>query len=53
MNKCWECKYINKTIHMKLEDDILYNVWCKVGDMTNEDCLKYEKADDKLLNEEI
>lgn len=49
MNKCWECKHINKSIHMKLEDDVLYNVWCKVGDMENENCLKYENLKDRLL----
>lgn len=51
MNKCWECKNINKSIHMKLEDDVLYNVWCKVGEMEDENCSKYEKVEDRLLNE--
>lgn len=51
MNKCWECKHINKSIHMKLEDDVLYNVWCKIGDMEDENCPKYEKAKDKLLKD--
>lgn len=51
MSKCWECEHINKSIHMKLEDDVLYNVWCKVGDMEDENCPKYEKLKDKLLNE--
>lgn len=52
MTKCWECKHINKTIHMKLEDDVLYNVWCKVGDMEDKNCSKYEKVEDRLLNGE-
>lgn len=49
MNKCWECKHINKSIHMKLEDDVLYNVWCKIGDMEDENSPNYEKVKDKLL----
>lgn len=53
MSRCWECKYINKSIHMKLEDDVLYNVWCKVGDMEDGNCSKYEKVKDKLLKSEI
>lgn len=52
MSKCWECKHINKSIHMKLEDDILYNIWCKVGDMEDKNCCKYENVEDRLLDEE-
>ena len=50
MSKCWDCKHINKTIHMKLENDILYNVWCKVGDMEDKNCLKFEKSKYKSIN---
>lgn len=52
MSKCWDCKHINKTIHMKLENDILYNVWCKVGDMEDKNCLKFEKFKDKSMKKE-
>ncbi|WP_312286869.1 hypothetical protein [Terrisporobacter sp.] len=38
MSKCWDCKHINKSIHMKLED---------------ENCCKYEKVEDRLLNKKI
>ena len=43
MSKCWDCKNLNKSIHMKLENDILYNAWCKVGDMEDENCSKFLK----------
>lgn len=39
---CWNCKYLIKSIHMKLEDEILYSCWCEVGDMEDEKCEKYE-----------
>ena len=39
---CWKCVNFNKSIHMILEDDVLYNCWCKVGNVESEQCDKFE-----------
>lgn len=39
---CWDCEHLNKSIYMKLEDEILYNCWCKVGDMEEGSCDKFK-----------
>ena len=39
MNKnCNDCKNLKKSIYLKLEDEILYNIWCKFGDIEAKTC---------------
>lgn len=49
---CLECKHLQKSVYMVLEDETLYNYWCKVGDVTNsEECDKFElKQQEKKKN---
>lgn len=41
---CWDCEYLNKSIYMKLEDETLYNCWCKVGNMEADNCGKFKNS---------
>lgn len=40
-NKCKKCKNLQQSVYMKLEDETLYSIWCKVGNMENETCDKF------------
>ena len=41
-NNCNNCKYLQQSIYMKLEDETLYSIWCKVGNIEDKDCDKFE-----------
>ena len=41
-NKCSNCKNLHQSVYMKLEDETLYSIWCKVGDVTSETCKKFK-----------
>ena len=40
---CWDCKNLQKSIHMVLEDNTLYNCWCEVGNIEDEKCDEFEE----------
>lgn len=40
--KCNNCKNLCQSLYMKLEDETLYSIWCKVGNIENEKCDKFE-----------
>lgn len=43
VNECWKCKHLQKSVYIKLKNETLYNCWCKVADITNEEeCDKFE-----------
>ena len=42
-NKCTNCKNLQKSVYMKLQDETLYNVWCKVGNMEDKHCSSFEE----------
>ena len=45
-SKCWKCKHMRKSIYTIFENETLYNCWCKVVDITNEEeCDKFEICD--------
>jgi len=39
---CNNCKHLQRTIYMKLKDETLYNVWCKIGNIGDEKCNKFK-----------
>ena len=41
-NKCKNCKNLQQSVYMKLEDETLYSIWCKVGNI-EENCDKFEE----------
>ena len=43
-NKCKKCKNLQQSVYMKLEDETLYSIWCKVGNIENENCDKFEEV---------
>ena len=46
-NKCWQCQNLHKSIYMQLEDETLYNCWCDIGDVHNEeDCEHFKQIED-------
>lgn len=49
---CCKCEHLQKSVYMILEDETLYNCWCKVGDVINsEECDKFElKQQEKKKN---
>ena len=39
--KCNNCKNLQQTVYMKLENETLYSIWCKVGNIEGENCDKF------------
>lgn len=44
---CWKCVNFNKSIHTISEDVVLYNFWCKVGNVESEQCDEFEVKNDE------
>lgn len=43
VDKCWRCKHLQTSVYMVLDNETLYNCWCKVGDMeSKEKCNKFK-----------
>lgn len=40
-NKCNNCENLQQSIYMKLEDETLYNIWCKAGNIEDKNCDKF------------
>lgn len=40
-NKCSNCENLQQSIYMKLEDETLYNIWCKAGNIEDKNCDKF------------
>ena len=39
--ECNNCKNLQESVYMKLEDETLYNYWCEVGNIEEETCDKF------------
>ena len=42
---CKNCKNLQQSVYMKLEDETLYSIWCKAGNIENETCDKFEDVE--------
>lgn len=47
MQKCHRCIHLQKSVHMVLDDDILYSCWCKNSRCMGECKCKYFEEDEK------
>ena len=48
--KCSNCKNLQQTVYMKLEDETLYNIWCKVGNIESETCYKFKEVSSEKVS---
>jgi hypothetical protein len=39
---CSNCKYLQQSVYLKLENETLCNVWCKVKSLMTENCDKFK-----------
>ena len=39
--ECNNCKNLQESVYMKLEDETLYSYWCEVGNIEEETCDKF------------
>ena len=37
--KCSNCKNLQQSVYMKLEDETLYTIWCKVGNIEDKNLI--------------
>ena len=42
-----KCKNLQQSVYMKLEGETLYSIWCKVGNIEDKNCDKFEEEFNK------
>lgn len=44
-NKCLDCKNLGESVYMVLEEETLYNYWCKANSADHKNCDKFIEKD--------
>ena len=45
--RCSNCKNLQQSIYMKLEDETLYSIYCEAGNIEDKNCDKFEEEINK------